>query len=108
MNLLQMLYCAFFVKGGQLADDYLHTAYGIVQGYRQLRQYNWRLRNRGVQDTPISVSFADSNIQITAENVDNAVGSILSETVSTGTSMCSCDKISLPATASTTETKDSQ
>jgi hypothetical protein len=91
MNLLQMICCAFFVKGGQLADDYLHTAYGVVQGYRQLRQNNWRLRG----------------LQITTENVDNAVSSILTETVSTGTSMCSCDKISIPATASTTETEDS-
>ena len=102
-----MICCAFFVKGGQLADDYLHTAYGVAQGYRQLRQNNRRLRNRRVQDTPISISFADRNLQITTENVDNAVSSILTETVSTGTSMCSCDKISIPATASTTETENS-
>ncbi len=88
MNLLQMICCAFFVKGGQLAGDYLHTAYGVVQGYRQLRADNWRFRR----------------LQITTENVDNAVNSILGETVSTGTSMCSCDKITIPATASTTET----
>ena len=88
MNLLQMICCAFFVKGGQLANDYLHTAYGVAQGYRQLKQGNWRLRH----------------LQITTENVDNAVNSILGETVSTGTSMCSCDKISIPATTTTEPT----
>ena len=90
-----MICCAFFVKGGQLADDYLHTAYGVAQGYRRLRQNNRRLRN------------SNRGVQITTENVDNAVSSILTETVSTGTSMCLCDKISIPATASTTETEGS-
>ena len=83
-----MICCAFFVKGGQLADTYLHTAYGVIQGYRQLRADNWQLRR----------------LQITTENVDNAVSSILGETVSKGTSMCSCDKISIPAVADATET----
>ena len=78
MNLLQMICCAFVMKGSEITQQYLGRSYDVVQGNTRLRQ---RL------------------LQITSTSTDQLLNAAIQETEATGASLCNCEEISLPAEA---------
>jgi 23S rRNA A1618 N6-methylase RlmF len=76
MNLLQMICCAFVMKGSELSQQYLNRNYDVVQGNTRLRQ---RL------------------LQIATTHTNQLLNAAIKESEATGTSLCNCEEIELPA-----------
>jgi hypothetical protein len=85
MNLLQMICCAFVMKGSELTQQYLGRNYDVVQGNTRLRQ---RL------------------LQIATTHTNQLLNAAIQETEATGVSLCNCEEISLPAEGTTKETTE--